>query len=289
MKRDRRNVIMVRIALGLFLALAAGPDAPAADFPQGLMLHFNFDQMEPGGVVTDRSGRNNNGRAFGAKWTSAGKQGGAYEFTTTNGYIQAANTPALNATQATFAVWFKTARTNSSTRCILDKLTDRGYALNIAGQAQDKDGKNNGKLCAAVNGHYCLSDSVVTDGAWHHGAATFDGENLKLYVDGQLQKQVVSWHGEIAANTNDLTIGMNRSNPGPQEKDLSFDGVIDEVMIFNHALSDAEIKVVIASVKPKFTKEQVARRLLDLKELFDRGLLTKDFYDRKVKECEVTP
>jgi hypothetical protein len=253
------------------------------------VLHFDFDHSESGGVITDQTGHNNNGRAFGAKWTSTGKQGGAYEFTSSNSYIQVTNTPSLNVTQATFAVWFKTSRSDSTGRYIFDKLLDGGYALSIAGESKDKDGKNNGKLCAGVNGHCCLSDGVVTDGVWHHGAATFDGENLKLYVDGQLQKQVVAWHGAIEANTNDLIIGMNRSNPIPQEKGQSFEGAIDEAMIFNHALSDAEIKVVIASVKPKFTKEQVARRLIELKELLDRGLILKDFYDRKVKECEVAP
>ena len=39
--------------------------------------------------------------------------------------------------------------------------------------------------------------------------------------------------------------------------------------------------------KPMFTKQQVERRLRELKGLYDRGLLTKEFYDRKVKECEV--
>jgi len=274
---------MVRVAVGLFLAFAMGSNTPAADFPQGLVLHFNFDQAETGGVITDRTGRNN-GRAFGAKWTSTGKQGGAYEFPSSNSYIQVTNTPFLNATQATFAVWFKTSRSDSIGRYIFDKLADRGYALSIAGES-----KNKGKLCFGVNGHYCLGDSVVTDGAWHHGAATFDGENLKLYVDGQLQKQVVSWRGEITVNTNDLTIGMNRSNPLPEEQGRSFDGAIDDLMVFNHALSDAEVKIVVASVKPKFTKDQVARRLIELKDLYDRGLILKDFYDRKVKECEVTP
>ena len=289
MKRDRFNGAMLRFVLGLLIVFAAGSNTPAADFPQGLILHFNFDQAETGGVITDRTGRNNNGRAFGAKWIATGKQGGAYEFPATNSYIRVSNTPALNVTQATFAVWFKISKSDAIGRYIFEQLLDNGYALGIAGKSKDKDGNNKGKLCMEINGQRCLSDSIVTDGLWHHGAATFDGENLKLYVDGQLQKQVVAWHGEIAANTNDLTIGLNRSNPVPQETGLSFDGAIDEMMIFNHALSDAEIKAVIASVKPKFTKDQVAQRLIELKELYDRGLLTKDFYDRKVKECEVTP
>jgi hypothetical protein len=41
-----------------------------------------------------------------------------------------------------------------------------------------------------------------------------------------------------------------------------------------------------AAVKPKFTKKQVAGRLRQLKLLYEEGLLTDDFYDKKVAECE---
>jgi len=269
------------------IALAAGVEVNAADFPQGLVLHFNFDQME-GSMVTDRTGHGN-GRVFGAKWNAVGKQGGACEFAKTNSYILVTNAPFLNPTQATFAVWFRTAKPDPLDRFILDKRMDNGFALCIAGDSKDNGGNTRGKLCFVVSNNFCLGDGAVTDGAWHHGAATYDGENLKLYVDGKLQKQVVTWRGSIPANTNDLAIGLNRSNPTPQEKGQSFQDAIDDLMIFNHALSEAEIQTVIASVKPKFTKQQVAQRLKELKELYDRGLLTKEFYDRKVKECEVVP
>jgi hypothetical protein len=47
---------------------------------------------------------------------------------------------------------------------------------------------------------------------------------------------------------------------------------------------------VVASANPatppKFTKQQVAGRLRQLKLLFEEGLLTDDFYDQKVTECE---
>ena len=65
--------------------------------------------------------------------------------------------------------------------------------------------------------------------------------------------------------------------------------MIDDLMIFNLALSAEEVQAVMDSIKPKFTREQVAQRLKELKELYDRGLLTKEFYDRKVAECEVSP
>ena len=91
----------------------------------------------------------------------------------------------------------------------------------------------------------------------------------------------------MPGNTHDLTLGMNRTNPSFKEKEAAFEGLLDEVMLFNRALSEAEIKDVLSATKPKFTKQQVERRLAELKDLFDRGLILQDFYDRKVNECEV--
>ena len=201
-----------------------------------------------------------------------------------------AGSRSLNVKQATFAVWFKTSRSDATWRRILDRRVGQGYALGIGGGAMGQESR--GKLAFSVSGGKpCLSDSVVTDGVWHHGAVTFDGENLRMYVDGQPQKQVIPCRAEIAAIADDLTIGMNRSNPSPQEKAQSFDGMIDELMIFNRVLSAEEIKAMVSAVdpsavKPKFTKQQVAGRLRQLKLLFEEGLLTEDFYARKVAECE---
>jgi hypothetical protein len=57
------------------------------------------------------------------------------------------------------------------------------------------------------------------------------------------------------------------------------------------APSAAVTKAPVASAdpaagKPKFTKQQVAGRLRQIKLLFEDGLLTDDFYARKVAECE---
>ena len=201
--------------------------------------------------------------------------------------IQIKDSPTLNSKTATFATWFKTSKSTGADRYVFEKQKEKGFALCLAGYS--KDPENKGKMRFMVNNRQCLSDSNVVDGAWHHAAAVFDGETLKLYVDGQIQKQVTAWKGEIGVNTNNVSIGLNRTNPSSQEKTAGFDGMLDEVMIFDHAISDEEVKVVIASSKPKFTKFQVASRLAELKELMERELLIQSFYDRKVKECEVTP
>jgi len=202
-----------------------------------------------------------------------------------------AGSRSLNVKQATFAVWFKTSRSDEIWRRILERQAGQGYAMGIGGGAMGQQ-ESRGKLAfSASGGKPCLSDSVVTDGIWHHGAVTFDGENLRMYVDGQPQKQVIPCRAEIAAIADDLTIGMNRSKPSPREKGQSFDGMIDELMIFNRVLSPEEIKAMVSAVdpravKPKFSKQQVAGRLRQLKLLFEEGLPTEDFYARKVAECE---
>lgn len=262
-------------------------ESKKVNFPQGLMLHFNFDQWESGSLVTDRTGRNNNGRALGAKWNVAGKQSGGFEFPPISSSIQIKDSPTLNSKTVTLAVWFKTANSTRADRYIFEKQKEKGFALGVAGYSQEP--ANKGKMRFSINNHQCLSDSTVVDGVWHHVAAVFNGEALKLYVDGQIQKQVTAWKGEIGVNTNNVTIGLNKTNPSEQEKTAGFDGMMDEVMIFDHAISDEEVKVVIASLKPKFTKNQVASRLAELKELLERKLVIQSFYDRKVKECEVAP
>lgn len=271
------------------------PVAPA--LPKGAVLYFNFDQSEPAGNVSDKSGNKNNGHLSGAKWASAGRFGGGCEFTAKNDCIQVADSDSLHMKHATFIAWFKTAKADPVWRRLLDKRVDRGFALCIGGDAAGMQSK--GKVAFTVNGCTpCLSDNTVTDGNWHHAAATYDGENLRLYVDGVPQKSVVPLKGEIVTTHEPLTIGLNRYNPTQQEQDNVFDGALDEVAIFNRVLTAEEIKALVPVVvadaapgtpgKPKFTKQQVAGRLRELKYLFEQGLLTEDFYARKVAECEAS-
>ena len=110
-------------------------------------------------------------------------------------------------------------------------------------------------------------------------------------MDGLVQKSVTDCPEEVAANLDDLTIGMNKTNPDVQERGKSFDGTLDDLMIFNRALAADELKSLVSAVDPafgkqKFTKQQVAGRLRELKLLFEEELLTDDFYDLKAAECE---
>ena len=82
-----------------------------------------------------------------------------------------------------------------------------------------------------------LQAGDLNDGEWHHLAATFDRDgNVTLYVDGDLvQSRSMSNVGDIS-NTLALTIGAD------SEDDYPFDGLIDEVNIWNKVLTLTEIR-----------------------------------------------
>jgi hypothetical protein len=81
----------------------------------------------------------------------------------------------------------------------------------------------------------------ISDGAWHHIAGSWDGssDNATLYIDGVCR-------GSDSANalgaitiSHELAIGALNNNGAESE---FFTGAIDEVMLFNRALSEDEVK-----------------------------------------------
>ncbi|MCX5939265.1 MAG: LamG domain-containing protein [Cyanobium sp. LacPavin_0920_WC12_MAG_62_9] len=74
----------------------------------------------------------------------------------------------------------------------------------------------------------------LTDGKWHHVAATFDGTTRSIYVDGVLKGSDKPKGHNASTTTNNLRIGS--TNNGEY-----FDGSIDDVAIWNKALSQQEI------------------------------------------------
>ena len=137
----------------------------------------------------------------------------------------------------------------------------------------------------------------MADGHWHHVAGTFNGSTLHVYVDGQPVGRVGHWNGVPVKTAYDLTIGANRSNPDASlgEVGPSFNGAMDDVMMFNRALSAKEIKTLYESQKTaeddiKTTpanaaaKPDAGARLKQVKSLYDQGLINKEDYDKKVKE-----
>lgn len=272
-----------RIALALAATFSLSLQANAAEFPQGLVLHYAFDDASTTGTVSDKTGRGPVGRGTGLVWAAAGRLGGAVEFGVSNSLLAFPAAPALLTTQQTVSLWFKTGRTGAVERWLLDRLPAAGSGLALAG---GPDAAQRGKLRFGSEGRNCFSDAPLTDGAWHHVAATCDGRQLRLYVDGRMQPQVAEVRGDRSIATNTLTLGMRRADPAATVKSGSFGGLVDEVMIFNHALSAEQVQAVRAAAQPKFSEADVKRRIAELDELLERGLILPEFHARKVRECK---
>jgi len=230
--------------------LAANRPVTAKTLHSGLVLHLTLDQEATDGTIPDLSGRDNHGRASGVRWTPAGKRGGAYEFTADGQEIVVSNNATLNPEQFTLSAWIKTTTGDHYWRRIFDKSYSRGYALSVAGDWRENQWYGRVTMEIGPEEHFVVTQNRVDDGEWHHVAATFDGSQELIYVDGRLQG-TFPWPepGRAGATDFDLVIGCNRSNLDSKEDDLgvSFRGSIDEPMMWNRALSEKEVAFLYAS------------------------------------------
>ena len=83
--------------------------------------------------------------------------------------------------------------------------------------------------------------NVLKTGQWHHVAATFDGQFIKIYVDGNKLKQA---RRKESLTTNNFYLTIGNETPGfedDMEEMHAFDGWIDEVRIYNRGLSEKEV------------------------------------------------
>jgi hypothetical protein len=90
-----------------------------------------------------------------------------------------------------------------------------------------------------------LGTTNINDGGWHHILAVRDGGVLSVYVDGVSE-------GNPATKMDSVTDTANYRIGGRQDDLEFFDGLIDEVKIFNYALTAEQIKIEYNSGAVKF-------------------------------------
>ena len=241
-KVDFRNIRIKRLPPG---ALAGS----VLD-TKGMILHYSFDTPPNDGLIRDESGHGCDGKVVGATWTPDGKQGGGFRFGPTSNFVTVSNRAALNPSCITMAAWVKTARSDRYWRRIFDKGWDTGYTLGVAGSA-GQNSRWQGKGYSVICKQIISSESLrIADGKWHHLTATFDGAALQFYVDGQPTGLAKPWNGNLSPNNYDLTIGCDRSTPdnNTAQGTASFDGTLDDVILFNRALSAEEVKRLYSTI-----------------------------------------
>ena len=208
-------------------------DALAAlgwELPQPVS-HWKFD--EGSGTTAYDSVGTNDGTVYGATWTT-GQVDGALSFDGIDDYVRTANnvfTNAQLASGATLSAWFNT------------DSTAHGYIADNEGYltlgVNHIYAPNPNKLCGIVDGghHRFFSSSDVTDNLWHHAAIVWDGTDTAiLYLDGLNVSSGHSGPPTPDRKTRPFTIGAHSTIAA------YFNGTIDDVMIFDIALSAQEIQ-----------------------------------------------
>jgi PKD repeat protein len=202
----------------------------------GLVAAYGFNEGS-GATAKDDSGNGNTGTIEGASWVAGGRYGKALSFNGVNSMVSIATSASLNLSKAmTLSAWVYPTATQSGRRTIILKEANAYslYASSSAGPLRPAAG-------GTVNGQgtYVYGPSPNPVNAWTHLALTYDGATLRFYVNGtQVASQARA--GAFQINANVMRIG------GTYINSEFFKGLIDEVRIYNRALTQSEIKTAMA-------------------------------------------
>ncbi|HEX5090526.1 MAG TPA: LamG-like jellyroll fold domain-containing protein [Nocardioides sp.] len=218
--------------LGAYTSIASATTPEAQVTPPGLVGAWAFDEGA-GTTVDDASGHGNQGTIAGASWTTAGRFGGALSFNGTTNLVRVADSTSLDLAGAmTLSAWIKPTVSQSGWRTIMQKQSD-AYHLNASSGAGALRPAGGGTF--GTSGSTVVGPTAVTVNAWTHVALTYDGTIQRLWINGT-QVATRDIRGTIQATDNPLFIGGNV----PYGE--YFQGLIDDVRVYNRALSQSEIQ-----------------------------------------------
>ncbi|GEM_PF-5436576 len=224
------------------------------DFNSDLILWDRMDDVS-GNNIIDLSSHNHNGTLRGNALIGSGIYGDALNLDGNNSYVFTnVAKEELPDSEITITAWVKPdVLTGDNFRSIITTYTNNsgGYGLRLIG-----DGADSGKLQFYYRSAGTWHDN--TNGTtslplneWSFVAVTYDGNSVKLYVNGAEDASYTNSDPLIPMN--DLTIGsLNFSNNGVLDY---WDGSIDEVLMFNRALSAGEVSALYNASANQYSHE----------------------------------
>lgn len=234
-----RNILRTCCVALVPVFLVAG--VVQADLNQGLVAYYPFN-----GNANDQSGNGNHGIVYGASLTEDrfGNANSAYTFNndpiyrvSAQSYISVPSSPSLMPTNSiSISLWIKTS-------------DSRGWT--IIGKEYGTSSMNSYLMyyhpgstlifdCQTTNGDQRIGVSIPSLDEWHNIIGVWHGSEMKLYIDGNEVSSGTS-DGQILYDNNPMIIGAD-DDDGNDIPDSGWNGVIDDVRIYNRPLSESEIQ-----------------------------------------------
>lgn len=242
-------------ALVIFSAVLTAAPAPTTAAPQApaaadLVGYWRFDEGA-GATAGDSSDYGNTGAISGATWT-AGKVSGALSFDGVDDRVAASASASLSLStnRVTVAGWVYPTSVSGDFLTFMQRSNAAGswFDWQIYARASDAptanrpvfrvDWNQNGVLDADEQ---VQGDIVLQANTWYFIAATYDGTAMRFYIDGTLRGTTARSGGVIPNGNQAIWIGGN--SPWGEY----FPGKIDEVQIYNRALTQVEIQALMST------------------------------------------
>ncbi|KJU84815.1 LamG domain protein jellyroll fold domain protein, partial [Candidatus Magnetobacterium bavaricum] len=230
------SIFLALLMFGMVLANMGG--VAGAALTDGLVAYYPFN-----GNANDESGsgNGNNGVVHGATLTTDrfGNANKAYSFN--NSYIEIADSNSLDigTNSYTTVAWIKTNDVSTQGRIFSKGASgcEIGYMMRLDATTHSITIENSN----TKGGCYIVltSSTLIDDNKWHFVVAVVErSSGAKIYIDGKIDASTnKDTSGLSVANGLNAKIGMSYINPMEP-----FNGSIDDVRIYNRALSDAEVQ-----------------------------------------------
>jgi len=203
----------------------------------GIVGCWKLDETS-GTTAADSSGKGNNGTLVNMTdpccWIPA-QIGNALSFDGTDDGVNCSNASNLNLDIGSWGAWVKLDAPKKWAERVIFKEKSISSGTGIY-ELFDWSGFKTEVVVGGVR-YGAYSPSSTNTGQWYHLFATYDGETLRLYVDGEEVANNTSPSGNIDDNTGPLGLGTRVT----QATFAPFYGIIDDVRIYNRALTATEI------------------------------------------------
>ena len=203
------------------------------------------------GNANDESGNGNNGTIYGASLSTDrnNNSNAAYNFNGSSNYIEVASSSSISVSSAyTLSVWFRASSWSFNApideHAIISKMVDGAWY----GGYEIYHGGSTGSIrhIGNITNNFSIGSDSGQVNQWYHIVCTFNGSKVKYYINNR-KADSISLSSSIQTSNIPLRFGRRG---GAGTYNCWFNGKIDDIGIWNRALSPQEINNLYNATTP---------------------------------------